>query len=268
MGGRGSNSKILRQNVQPVVPAPPMPPMQVQAQPQPPDDTLQPNVTPTAQAAQTANNSRFSDTDSSPFHDLYNGQQYFQDQSFGIDTRMAIQDYLHDQATPGSLYSPSQQLNHAMRQGLPLDPNQQFMRDAMMDGMHNIGYNVDLTRYDRADFMQALGVPNFSSMPIAQLQKALVGKSYTDPAFVSTSYNDFKSAPPGNNFTDKAVRIRYKAPASTQALMPGNGPGGAFGEMVLAPGQHYTITGVRFTGKRGRSGASYYNQVELEVTIG
>lgn len=106
MGGRGSNSKIQRQNVPPVSPAPPAPPMQVQAQPQQPDDTLQPNVTPTAQAAQTANNGRFSATDNSPFHDLYNGRQYFQDQSFGIDTRMAIQDYLHDQATPGSLYSP------------------------------------------------------------------------------------------------------------------------------------------------------------------
>lgn len=261
MGGRGSASRLQ------IAPPSPIPVPQTQQQTQPDIDD-QTNVVATAQQAQSANNQRFSDTDNSPFHDLYNGKQYYQDQTFDIDTRMALMDYLQDKAVTGSMYSPSQQLNYAMRNDIALDANQQFMKDAMMDGMHNLGYNVNLTRYERVDFMQGLGVPNFSSMTVAQLQKALVGKGYTDKAFVSTSYNDFKTAPPGNNFTDKAVRIRFKAPAATQALMPGNGPGGAFGEIVLAPGQHYTITGVRFTGKRGRSGASYYNQIELDVTVG
>lgn len=263
MGGRGSNSRIARQAPQ----GTPIPMPKIQVQPQPDDDT-QPTVLATAQAAQNANNAKFSDTDTSPFHDLYNGRQYFQDQSFGIDTRMAIVDYLHDQATAGSLYSPSQQLNYAMRRGLPLTANQQFMKDSLMDGMHNLGYNMNLTRYDRVDFMQSMGLPNFSNMSIAQIQKALVGRSYTDAAFVSTSYNNFRNAPPGNAFTDKAVKINISAPAATQALMPGNGPGGQLGEIVLAPGQRYTITGARFTGKRGRSGSSYYNQIEIDVTIG
>ncbi len=263
MGGRGSSSRIAKQAPQGTPIPIPMPQMQMQ-----PDDDTQPSVLATAQAAQSANNAKFSDTDASPFHDLYNGRQYFQDQSFGIDTRMAIVDYLHDQPTAGSLYSPSQQLNYAMRQGLPLTANQQFMKDSLMDGMHNLGYNVNLTRYDRVDFMQGLGVPNFSNMPIAQIQKAIVGKSYTDAAFVSASYNNFKNAPPGNPFTDKAVKINIKAPAATQALMPGNGPGGQLGEVVLAPGQRFTITGARFTGQRGRSGANYYNQIEIDVIVG
>lgn len=263
MGGRGSNSKIQRRMPQP--PPAPTPLMQ----PQLDDDDAQPNITPTAQQAQAANNQAFSDTDNSPFHDLYNGRQYFQQQSFGIDTRMAIQDYLHDQPTGGSMYSPSQQLNYAMKQGIPLTANQQFMKDAMMDGMHNLGYNSNLTRFARADFMAGLGFPNFSNMSASQLQKALVGASFNEDGFISTSYNHFKTAPNGGKpFTDKAVKINYKAPANTQALMPGNGPGGALGEIVLAPNQHYTITGVRFTGKQGRSGASYYNQIELDITIG
>lgn len=238
MGGRGSNSGIQM-----------------------------PAIVPTASAAQAANNARFKDTDTSPYHDLYNGRQYFQDQTFDIDTRMAIQDYLHDQPVAGSLYSPSQILNHALKQGLPLTANQQFMVDALTEGMHNIGYNVNLTRYARVDFMAELGLPNYSNMSIAQIQQALIGHGYVDRAFVSTSYNHFKNAPAGNPFTDKAVKINYKAPASTQALMPGNGPGGALGEMVLAPGQHYVITGARFTGKQGRSGSSYYNQIELDIEI-
>lgn len=266
MGGRGSNSRIQRRIPQPI-PAP-APLMQPQLQPDD-DDNAQPNITPTAQQAQAANNQAFSDTDNAPFHDLYNGRQYYQQQSFGIDTRMAIQDYLHDQPTAGSMYSPSQQLNYAMKTGQPLTANQQFMKDAMMDGMHNLGYNVNLTRFARADFMTRLGLPNFSNMSIAQIQKSLVGATFNEDGFISTSYNHFATAPNGGKpFTDKAVKINYKAPANTQALMPGNGPGGALGEIVLAPNQRYTITGVRFTGKPGRSGANYYNQIELDITIG
>lgn len=238
MGGRGSNSQIAT-----------------------------PTIVPTQTAAQTANNARFSDTDTAPFHDLYNGRQYYQDQTFGIDTRMAIQDYLHDQAAQGTLYSPSQLLNGKLRDGQPLTANEQYMYDSMVEGMHNLGYNVNLTRYARVDFVQRLGIANYQNMTQAQLQKTLVGQSYRDAAFVSTSYNNFKNAPAGNPFTDKAVKINYKAPASTQALMPGNGPGGALGEIILGPNQNYVITGVRFTGKTGRSGASQYKQIEFDVEI-
>lgn len=247
MGGRGSNSKI-----------------QFQAVP----DTATPLQAPTVTAAQAANAVTFSDTDTSPFHDLFNGRQYFMSQTFGIDTYLAIQDYLHNQPTPGSLYSPSQQLNHALRTGAALTANQQYMVNGLMAGMHNLGYNVNLTRFTRVDFMADLGLPNFSSMSIGQIRKAIIGATFTDKGFVSTSYNHFAKAPAGNAFTDKAVKINYKAPAGTQALMPGNGPGGSLGEIVLAPGQNYTITGVRFTGQRGRSGSQYYNQIEIDITIG
>ena len=128
-----------------------------------------------------------------------------------------------------------------------------------------MGYNVNLTRYDRVDFMQNLGVGNFDSMSEAQLKSALIGAKYKDPAFGSYSYNNFKNAPAGNPFTDKAVKITRRTKASTQVLMPGNGPGGALGEIVVAPNQGVHIVDVRFTGKRGRSGANYYKQVEIIV---
>ncbi len=240
-------------------PAPPVPPDD--------DDSAQDNTLP-APPPPDDNDSVFSSTDDADFHDLYNGRQYYQKQNFDIDTQMALDDYLSDKALPGTVYSASQTLNHKMKQGLPLTANEQFMVDSMMNGMHNLGYNLNLTRYARVDFMQRLGAGNFDSMTPAQLQSALVGKGFTEGSFISTSYNDFKNAPSGNVFTDKAVRINYKAPANTQALMPGNGPGGQLGEMVLAPNQHYTITGARFTGKTGRSGSSYYKQVEIDITIG
>ncbi|MCC8043902.1 MAG: hypothetical protein LIP12_00180 [Clostridiales bacterium] len=213
----------------------------------------------------------FSDTDTADFHELYNGRNYYNQQNFDIDTEMALADYVNPNATAGSLYSPSQQLNYALKNGDTLTANQQFMLDSMQAGMHNIGYNVKLTRYARVDFMQMLGVPNFSNMSEAQLQKALVGTSYQERGFLSTSHNNFKNAPNGGApFTDKAVKVVYKAPANTQALMAPNGGGGQLGEVVIdsnRPNQWYDITGVHFTGKRGRSGSQYYNQVEFEVTV-
>lgn len=94
-----------------------------------------------------------------------------------------------------------------------------------------------------------------------------MGQTYTDHSFLSASCNKFSKAPGRNSFTDKAVKLNIKAPASAQALMPGTGPGGNFGEFVFAPNQNYRITGVRWTGQRGRSGSKYYKQIELDVEI-
>lgn len=230
----------------------------------------------TAQQAQAINNGAFPDTDSADFHDLYNGREYYKKQALGIDTRMAVADYLNDQATAGSMYSPSQQLNYKMRQGLPLTANEQFMKDSLMDGMHNLGYNVNLTRYDRVDSLAkfGLGGGKYQNYSEAQLKKMLVGSTFHDDAFTSTSYNNFKNAPSGNVFTDKAVVFKYRAKASVQALMPGIGPGGDLGEMILAPGQKMRIADVKFStnssGRRiqGRSGARSYDRIEIYVDVG
>lgn len=236
------------------------------ANPAPSGNQPQPQAVATASQANSANNARFKDTDTAPYHDLYNGRQYYQDQTFDIDTRMALMDYLNDQPDPrNGIYSPSQILNGKMRTGQPLDANEQFMVDALNDGMHNMGYNVNLYRYARVDFMQELGAGNFDNMSEAQLKQALVGKRYVDRAFGSYSYNDFRNAPQGNVFTDKAVRIVRRTKAGTQVLMPGNGPGGALGEIITAPNQGMHVVDVKFTGKRGRSGNRWYKQVELIV---
>lgn len=266
MGGRGSKSGLTLSPLNTAGGGPQIqPPQPLQQQPQPPQQPpIQPPIAPQPDAQ------GFSDTDTADFHELYNGRQYFMSQSFDIDTQMALDDYLSDQPIPGSMYSPSQDLNFRMNNDptyQSLSSNQRFMIQSLMNGMHNLGYNLTLTRYQRVDFMQRLGAANFSNMTAQQLQKALVGKTFTEAGFVSTSYNQFRTAPTSNPFTDKTVKINYKAPAKTQALMPGNGPGGALGEIVLAPNQTYEITGVRFTGQKGRSGSQYYNQVEIDITV-
>ena len=213
----------------------------------------------------------FSDTDDADFHQLYNGRQYFLKQNIDTAMQNAINVYLDANPTPGSMYSPSQNANYKLRQGMPLNSTEQNMVNNLDRGMHNLGYNLTLTRYDRVGYLSSmLGLPstvNPDRITAAQL-RSLVGKTYNDPGIVSTSYNNFAKAPPDNCFTDKAVRINIKAPAGAQAFMPGTGPGGDFGEMLLARGQNYRVTGARVLNQRSRSGPNHYNhRVEIDVEM-
>lgn len=230
-----------------------------------------PAVPPAPTPVPTPPTSPFSDTDNADFHELWGGAGYYNKQDLSAATLAAIEGYLDPTTLSGSLYALSQTINYKMRQGIPLTASEQAVVDGMNDGMHNLGYNLTLTRYDRTGYLsQMLGLPtnvNPDTITAAQLS-SLVGKSYTDPALVSTSYNKFKNAPAGNCFTDKAVRININAPASTQAIMPGNGPGGKLGEIVLAPGQNYRITGARVLNESSRSGATYYShRIEVDVEV-
>ena len=224
-----------------------------QAQPQ----TFQVQQTPpqiqfSAQAAQQANNSAFSATDNSPYHDLYNGRQYFQKQNLTPDQQQAVIEYLRsDQEVLNgkqTMYSMAQNMNWIMTQnaekGLPIDngmnANQKYVLKHMQAAMHNLGYNVNLTRYDHGDFVNRLlrqaGInKDFSNMSVSQLKNALVGTKYGEEKLISTTYNDFRNAPQQTQYTfrNRAVRIEYEADASTQAMMPGDGPGGRSGEIVL-----------------------------------
>lgn len=231
--------------------------------------------------ATAQNNANFPAVDNSPFHDLRGGRQYFQNQALSIQGQMATISYLSPNAEPGSLYSPSQNLNYAMSKGLPLNANQQYMQYGLMSSMHNLGQNLNLQRYDHQDFINSqlkqAGITNanYESFTDSQLRSLLVGRTITENRFLSTSHNDFRNAGSGaTTFTTRAVRIEYRAKASTQAFMPGNGPGGKLGEVIVAPGQTGRIVDVKFNGRGARlkgqnsSGALNHKQVTVVIEIG
>lgn len=235
-----------------------------------------PKIVATVQQANTANNATFSATDTQDFHDLATGgRNYYMSQTFDIDTRVSIQNYLESNTEAGSLYSMSQNLNYNMAHGIPLTPNQQYVHDGLMEGMHNLGQNLNLYRYDHPGFVNNLlnnvGLNgNYQNYSDTQLKAALVGTQFGENKFLSTSYNDFRHAPSSNPFTDRAVKITYKAKADTQALMPGNGKGGQLGEVILAPsnGANMKIVDVRYTGKMARTqGTQSYNSKQIELVI-
>jgi hypothetical protein len=258
-------------------------PAQFQMQQQPPQMAF------TQQQAQQANQTTFKSVDNSPYHQLYNGQQYFQSQNLTADQMNAVIQYLRDDKEAGSLYSMSQNLNMALvtaaENGVApkLNANQSYTYRHMMGAMHNLGFNVNLTRYDHPNIVNKLltqcGVKNadFTRMSETQLQKALVGHTYGEEKFLSTSYNGFKNAPQSskNVFMNRAVRIEYQAKASTQAMMPGNGPGGRLGEMVLAPSggrKNMKVVGVKYdtnvkVRQQGTSWLSNQNQLVLVVEV-
>ena len=222
----------------------------------------------------------YADYDDADFHQLYNGRQYYQQQKLNATEQKAAASYLESYPERGSLYSHSQNMNYMMATGQPLTGKYKQTHDGIMSAMHNIGYNVTLTRYDHDNMVNNLlravnAGTNYEKMSQAQLQKALVGKTVNENKFLSTSYNNFKNAPQSTKqiFDSRAVKINYKVKAGTQAMMPGRGSGGDFGEIVLAPtngtaNKGGTITDVRLTGQMvRRKGTQTYNQPRIEIDI-
>ena len=229
---------------------------------------------PTIQQAQNANNANFKDTDTSDYHDLYNGRQYFANQNLTIDQQIACMNYVDPNPMPNSMYSLSQNMNHKLATGQAMNQTESDTYRYLMQSMHNLGYNTKLQRYDHEGFINGLlsrsGVANanYEKMSEKQLQQALVGKSFKDNAILSTSYNNFKNAPSSNPFTSRAVKIEYRAKANTQAMMPGNGSGGRFGEILLANTNNYTISGIKFDGRSARAkGTQSYNKKGVTIYI-
>ena len=235
-------------------------------------------IQPTVQAAQNANNAYFKSTDPNGYHDLYNGRQYFTNQNLTIDQQLAAINYLSPDTESGSMYSMSQNMNYALANGKPLTANQQYVYNNMMGAMHNLGYNTNLTRYDHDTMVNGLlsktGLTkSYDNYTESQLKSALVGQTFGENKFISTSYNDFKNAPASSKavFDTRPVKVSYKAKASTQAMMPGNGPGGALGEIVLAPSggrNNMKIVDVKFTGNKARrKGTQNYSLPQVELVI-
>lgn len=260
------------------------PQMQPQMQPQIPVQPLQPDqIVPTPQQAQNSNAGNFSDHDDAKYHDLYNGRGYFLQQVFGIDSELARQNYLASnpeavQYGGDGIHSLSQNMNWEMMNDLPMHPTHEATRDGLNDAMHNLGYNLNLQRYDHDDFVNGLlrqaGITgaNYMNITESQLRSALVGHGYSEKRFLSTSYNDFKNAVDPSTFTSRSVRIEYRAKARTQAFMPGDGPGGRLGEIIIAPNTPSRIVDVKLSpilNARAKGTQSFNRrQITLVVEIG
>ena len=224
----------------------------------------------------------FADHDDADFHQLWGGKEYYKKQQLTQEQKKACDNYMEAHPEPGSLYSHSQNMNWTMategEEALTGKHKETF--DGIMSAMHNVGYNVELSRYDHDGFLTSLlgaaGLSgDYTKMDIKDIEKALVGKSLSENKILSTSVNDFSKAPKSSKdvFTNRAVKVIYKTKAGAQGMMPGVGPGGDLGELLLAPtnGKYNKpgkIVSVRRNGvKARRKGSKVLDREQIEIVV-
>lgn len=258
------------------------------AQTAPPDNTATPQAIQGNNQAPAGNYDGpviITDPDGTEYRELANDDQYYLAQKANLkgnvfDVKQAMQAYTDaspDYTAKGNnqLYSKSQNLNHALAHGLPLNANEQLMYGVLQNEMHPIGGNYVLYRYDHDAYADALlkkvaGINgSYQNMSNAQIKKAFVGMQYQDNKLVSTSCNNFKNASASQKqvFTSRAVEIRYKAKPNTQCVMMRRGSGGDQGEVVLGYGQTYKIVDAYTTGQKRRTKGTQSNNSKHLVLV-
>ena len=245
----------------------------------------------------------FKDHDDADYHNLYGGKAYYEQQNLTLEEKNAAETYVDPEvegsyANPAAdgLHSPSQDLNWAMSQNLPMSDAQKKMKDALMGTMHNTGHNINLTRYDHPGFVNKilgeLGVknPDATKMSVSELKSLLQGVTYGENKFVSGSYNDYKNALGDGSkwnkkvFTQRFVKVSYQVDANVQSMMPGisskkdpyTGKKNDLGEIIMAPSgskKNFEIVDVKLSGAKAHpkgstiDGNMSLNQIEIVVRV-
>lgn len=196
-------------------------------------------------------------------------QQAFLDAS-NINVQYAIKQYGRaDQQANG--FSRSQNLNNKLQFGGNLDQTEKKIVKYMDMAMQPLKKDTLLIRGDHAlhpsgsGLMQRLGVANYQSMTPAQLSAALVGKTFTENKYLSTSYDVTKNVfLSGNQSGGRSLVWNIKAKAGTKFIQVRQDQA----EYVLARGGQYKITGARFTGATAnpRQG-SPLKQIVIDVEV-
>jgi len=163
---------------------------------------------------------------------------------YDINTRIAINQYIREDQTANG-FSVSQNLNHALENGQPLNANEQYIAQRLDAAMHPIGKDTVLIRAAHKDFLEALGVKNYQNMTDAQLNAAVQGVKYQEKKFVSAAY-DAKKNPfiSGAQSGGREVYINIKTPSGTKCVL-GNQKQA---EVILGRGVIFKATGAHFDG--------------------
>ena len=162
------------------------------------------------------------------------------------DVTDAIKLYISDSNPNGDGYSHSQNLNYKLDNGMALNPTEKYIDDNIQAGMHAIGKDSQLVRYCHDDILKSAGIADYTKMSDAQLQSALVGKTFTTTSYMSTSYDGKKnpfnpSAPAGGG---REVVMKINAGKDTKMVFGAKKQA----EIVLNKGTNFKITGIKYDG--------------------
>lgn len=163
---------------------------------------------------------------------------------YDINLKNAVKQYARaDEQSSG--HSISQDMNHKLENGLPLNANERYIVDQFQRGQHDIGKDTILHRAAHADVLSALGLTgNYAHMTDAQLKAALVGSEYQERKMVSTAYDASKSPfISGPMAGGREVMMEIKTPSGTKVIY-GN-PQQA--EVVLTGNPTFRVVDAKFT---------------------
>lgn len=162
------------------------------------------------------------------------------------DVTDAIKLYISDSNPNGDGFSHSQNLNYKLDNGMPLNPTEKFIDDNIQAGMHSIGKDSELVRYCHDDILKSAGISDYTKMSDAQLQSALVGKTFTTTSYMSTSYDGKKNPfnPSAQQGGGREVIMKINAGKDTKMVFGAKKQA----EIVLNKGTNFKITGIKYDG--------------------
>ena len=180
------------------------------------------------------------------------------------DVTDAIKLYISNSNPNGDGFSHSQNLNYKLDNGMALNPTEKYIDDNIQAGMHAIGKDSELVRYCHDDILKSAGIPDYTKMTDAQLQSALVGRTFKTTSYMSTSYDGKKNPfnPSADQGGGREVVMKINAGKDTKMVFGAK----AQAEIVLNKGTNFKITGIRYDGSYAspRSGGT---KPRIELTI-
>ena len=162
------------------------------------------------------------------------------------DVTDAIKLYISDSNPNGDGFSHSQNLNYKLDNGMALNPTEKFIDDNIQAGMHSIGKDSQLVRYCHDDILRSAGIADYTKMSDAQLQSALVGKTFKTTSYMSTSYDGKKNPfnPSAIGGGGREVVMNINAGKDTKMVFGAKNQA----EIVLNKGTNFKITGIHYDG--------------------
>lgn len=168
------------------------------------------------------------------------------DDIYDADVTDAIKLYISDSNPNGDGYSHSQNLNYKLDNGMALNPTEKFIDDNLQAGMHSIGKDSNLVRYCHDDILKSAGIKDYTKLTDAQLQSALVGRTFQTTSYMSTSYDGKKNPfnPSAINGGGREVVMNVKAGKDTKMVFGAKKQA----EIVLNKGTNMRIVGIHYDG--------------------
>lgn len=210
-----------------------------------------------------------------------------QDSSYDANTTAAVKMYISNTNFDGKGHSMSQAMNYLLDNNADINASaatinaqlgtnftendmasMRWANSYMQSAAHPLGRDTMLQRGAHDDLLKnAFNISNYQKYSDSQLQQMLVGKTFQNTSFMSTSYdinkNPFLSSQSGSGVSGgREVVLNIKAGKNTNVVFGARKQS----EVVIAKGTDFRVTGVRYTGKTvSPRGGSSKRQIVIDI---